>query len=119
MSKSAVRRMSRKIGFACGVGLLVAAGLMKAPVQARQAPYDAGLYSGLKWRMLGPFRGGRTDAVSGVPGRPNEFYFGSVNGGVWKSIDAGRVWTPGFDSQPVASIGAIAVAPSAPAPVYV
>ncbi len=66
-------------------------------------------YSGLHWRLLGPFRGGRVDAVSGVPGRPNEFYFGHVNGGVWKSIDAGRVWTPVFDSQPVASIGAIAV----------
>ena len=69
--------------------------------------------------MLGPFRGGRVDAVTGVPGRPNEFYFGAVNGGVWKSIDAGRVWTPVFDSQPVASIGAIAVAPSAPDVVYV
>ncbi len=79
----------------------------------------ANLTSGLRWRMLGPFRGGRVDAASGVPGRPNEFYFGAVNGGVWKSIDAGRVWTPVFDSQPVASIGAIAVAPSAPDVVYV
>jgi photosystem II stability/assembly factor-like uncharacterized protein len=79
----------------------------------------ASLTSGLRWRMLGPFRGGRVDAVCGVPGRPNEFYFGAVNGGVWKSIDAGRVWTPVFDSQPVASIGAIAVAPSAPDVVYV
>ena len=79
----------------------------------------ASFATGLRWRMLGPFRGGRVDAVSGVPGRPNEFYFGSVNGGVWKSIDAGRVWTPVFDSQPVASIGALAVAPSAPDVVYV
>ena len=79
----------------------------------------APLYSGLRWRMLGPFRGGRTDAATGVPGRPNEFYFGSVNGGVWKSIDGGRVWRPISDSLPVASIGAIAVAPSAPDVVYV
>ena len=79
----------------------------------------ANLTSGLRWRMLGPFRGGRTDAVTGVPGRPNEFYFGAVNGGVWKSIDAGRVWTPVFDSQSVGSIGAIAAAPSAPDTVYV
>src|SRR6478672_3653442 len=77
------------------------------------------LFSGLQWRMLGPFRGGRVDAVSGVVGRPNEFYFGAVNGGVWKSIDAGRVWEPVFDAMPIASIGAIAVAPSAPDVVYV
>ncbi len=79
----------------------------------------AALAPGLKWRMLGPFRGGRTDAVCGVHGRPNEFYFGAVNGGVWKTVDAGRVWEPVFDSQPVASIGALAVAPSAPDTVYV
>jgi photosystem II stability/assembly factor-like uncharacterized protein len=79
----------------------------------------APLFSGLRWRMLGPFRGGRVDAVCGVVGRPNEFYFGHVNGGVWKSIDAGRVWTPIFDAQPVASIGALAVAPSAPDTIYV
>ncbi|HEX5435959.1 MAG TPA: glycosyl hydrolase [Gemmatimonadaceae bacterium] len=77
------------------------------------------LYSGLTWRLLGPFRGGRVDAVTGVPGRPNEFYFCAVNGGVWKSIDAGRVWEPVFDSQPVASVGAIAVSPSHPDVVYV
>jgi photosystem II stability/assembly factor-like uncharacterized protein len=89
-------------------------GLSRAPFVA---PDD--VLAGLKWRMLGPFRGGRVAAVSGVPGRPNEFYFGSVNGGVWKTIDGGRVWNPIFDSQPVASIGAISVAPSAPNVVYV
>ena len=88
-------------------------------VSARQAQFDPALYSGLKWRLLGPFRGGRVDAVSGVVGRPNEFYFGAVNGGVWKSIDAGRVWRPVFDGQPVASIGALAVAPSNASVVYV
>ncbi|HVA56261.1 MAG TPA: hypothetical protein VNF92_00050 [Gemmatimonadaceae bacterium] len=87
-----------------------------APVSA---PVNPALFSGLRWRMLGPFRGGRTDAVTGVPGRPNEFYFGAVNGGLWKSIDAGRVWEPVFDDQPMASIGAVAVAPSAPDTVYV
>src|ERR1700712_1029013 len=67
------------------------------PVLRAQGPYDATLYSGLRWRMLGPFRGGRVDAVSGVPGRPNEFYFGAVNGGVWKSVDGGPAWSPVVD----------------------
>jgi photosystem II stability/assembly factor-like uncharacterized protein len=108
--------MSRAIRLGVGVGLALAS--MPA-VSAKQAPYDAGLYSGLRWRLLGPFRGGRVDAVGGVPGRPNEFYFGAVNGGVWKTIDAGRVWVPVFDGQPVASIGALAVAPSSPDTIYV
>ena len=87
---------------------------------AGAAPIDLNaIASGLKWRMIGPFRGGRVAAATGVPGRPNEWYFGAVNGGVWKSVDAGRVWQPVFDGQPVASIGAIAVAPSAPDTVYV
>jgi photosystem II stability/assembly factor-like uncharacterized protein len=87
---------------------------------AADPPIDASAFaSSLKWRMLGPFRGGRVAAATGVPGRLNEFYFGAVNGGVWKTIDGGRVWLPIFDSQPVASIGAIAVAPSQPDTVYV
>ena len=106
---------SRYVWFLGLVGLALAA----PALVAQQPKYDPLLYSGLHWRMLGPFRGGRVDAVSGVPGRPNEFYFGAVNGGVWKTIDAGRVWTPIFDSQPVASIGALAVAPSAPDTIYV
>jgi photosystem II stability/assembly factor-like uncharacterized protein len=91
----------------------------KKPLTPGSADDISALFSGLRWRMLGPFRGGRVDAVCGVVGRPNEFYFGSVNGGVWKSIDAGRVWEPVFDSQPIASIGALAVAPSAPDTIYV
>ncbi len=83
------------------------------------APPPPASYAGLRWRHLGPFRGGRVAAVSGVPGRPNEFYYGAVNGGVWKSVDAGRVWQPVFDDQPVASIGALAVAPSRPDTIYV
>ena len=87
---------------------------------APRAPDWAGaMTGGLQWRHLGPFRGGRVAAATGVPGKPNEFYYGAVNGGVWKTVDAGRVWFPVFDSQPIASIGAIAVAPSKPSVVYV
>jgi len=88
-------------------------------VAAQQGRIDASLYSGLRWRMIGPFRGGRVNGVSGVPGQPNVFYMGSVGGGVWKTTNAGRTWLPIFDSQPIASIGAVAVAPSRPDVVYV
>ncbi len=116
---SRLRHFSVRLVAAGAVAVGAALAWSTLRVDARQAPVDPALYSGLHWRMLGPFRGGRTDAVSGVPGRPNEFYFGSVNGGVWKSIDAGRVWDPVFDGQSVASIGALAVAPSSPDTVYV
>ncbi|MEO8658341.1 MAG: hypothetical protein ABI693_07710 [Bryobacteraceae bacterium] len=66
----------------------------------------------LEWRNIGPFRGGRSVAATGVAGQPNVFYFGSVGGGIWKSTNAGLNWEPIFDSQPVASIGALEVAPS-------
>jgi photosystem II stability/assembly factor-like uncharacterized protein len=78
----------------------------------------AELYSGLQWRLVGPFRGGRVVAVAGVPGSATTFYFGSVGGGVWRTTDAGVVWKPIFDGQPIASIGALAVAPSDPKVVY-
>jgi photosystem II stability/assembly factor-like uncharacterized protein len=73
----------------------------------------------MRWRPIGPFRGGRTKAITGVPGRPGLFYMAPVNGGVWKTDDYGRVWTPLFDDQPTGSIGAIAVAPSDPNVIYV
>jgi photosystem II stability/assembly factor-like uncharacterized protein len=77
---------------------------------AQRVPTE--MMNGLKWRLIGPFRGGRVVAVAGIPGDSTTFYFGSVNGGIWKTTDAGVVWAPIFDGQPVASIGALAVAPS-------
>jgi photosystem II stability/assembly factor-like uncharacterized protein len=81
--------------------------------------YPPNTYQELHWRMIGPFRGGRTRAAVGVSSEPNVFYIGQVNGGVWKSDDYGRTWNPIFDQQPTQSIGAIAVAPSDPNVIYV
>ena len=85
--------------------------------QAQQIPEST--YQEMRWRMIGPTRGGRTRAACGVPSQPNVFYMGAVNGGVWKSDDFGRTWNAIFDAQPTQSIGAIAVAPSDPNIVYV
>ena len=73
----------------------------------------------MKWRMIGPFRGGRTVGAVGVPQQPNVFYIGVNNGGVWKTTDYGRTWNPIFDKQPTGSIGDIVVAPSNPNVIYV
>ena len=80
---------------------------------------DPGLYNGLRWRLVGPHRGGRTVAVTGIEGQPNVYYFGGVGGGVWKTTNGGITWEPIFDSQPISSIGALAVAPSNPDVIYV
>jgi photosystem II stability/assembly factor-like uncharacterized protein len=82
-------------------------------------PLPESLFSEMRWRMIGPFRGGRTVAASGISGNTNVFYVAANNGGVWKTTDAGRVWAPIFDDQPTGSIGALAVAPSRPDTLYV
>lgn len=91
--------------FACG------------PLLAQQ--YDPQLFSGMKWRSIGPGTGGRIEAVAGVPDQPDTYYIGAVDGGVWKTTNAGLNWTPLFNHEAVASIGAIAIAPSDDNVIYV
>lgn len=100
-------------------GRLVVIAALLASSAATFAQVDPGSFDHLEWRLVGPFRGGRVLAAAGVPGQPQHFYFGSVNGGVWESNDAGRTWKPIFDDQPIGSIGALAIAPSDPNVIYV
>jgi len=95
--------------------MLLASLLVGLPAAAQSVSPQ--LFNDMKWRLIGPFRAGRSVAVSGVPGEL-VFYFGAVDGGVWKTTDAGTVWTPVFDKQPVASIGALAVSASDPRVIY-
>src|SRR5262249_15217212 len=104
-------RLMRSARSAMVIGFAIVLGLG----QARAGEFD----SILRWRNIGPYRGGRTHAICGVPSQPNVFYMAPVNGGVFKSIDYGRTWQPIFDDQPTASIGAIAVSISNPNVVYV
>ena len=97
------------------MSLVLAAALV--PVAAYSQSSD--LYSGMRWREIGPTRAGRARAVSGVASEPNVAYIGFDNGGVWRSTDYGSTWTPLFDNEPTGSIGAIAVAPSNPNIIYV
>src|SRR6185312_16224404 len=115
---------------ALGVSLIAAAVLGMPHVNAAQpstpvrvgpaTPYDS-IFAGMKYRLVGPFRGGRADGVSGVAQQPNVYYFGSVSGGLWKTTDAGITWKPLWDHFPEASpsVGAVEVAPSDPNIVYV
>jgi photosystem II stability/assembly factor-like uncharacterized protein len=110
-------RRSYAIRLAALACTLISACLAPRPMDGQKI--DPSFFSGMRWRMIGPFRGGRALTAVGVPGQPSVFYFGAVGGGVWKTTNAGRTWTPIFDAEPIASIGAIAVAPSDPNVIYV
>src|SRR6266436_3733611 len=108
-----LRRRERIVRIAAGTLLgLCTIGLLSAQ------EISPSLYSEMQWRMIGPFRAGKVNAVAGVPGNPGVYYFAADGGGVWKTTDGGVVWKPIFDKEPVASIGAIALAPSNPDIIY-
>jgi photosystem II stability/assembly factor-like uncharacterized protein len=106
-----MRNMPKPLSFVLVCALFLPAAIAQ--------PVPNALFNQLEWRMIGPFRGGRVASVAGVPGDSRTFYFGSVGGGVWKTTNAGTVWSPIFDQQEIASIGAIAVASSNTNVVYV
>lgn len=87
------------------------------PTRAETLPEEA--FSALRWRLVGPLRGGWATCAEGIPDAPDTFYFGTADGGVWKTTNAGHIWAPLFDDQPAAAIGALAIAPSDPATIYV
>jgi photosystem II stability/assembly factor-like uncharacterized protein len=97
--------------------LLVASVLWPHTASAQTLNDDS--LKGMKWRLVGPFRGGRVLAVTGIASEPNTYYFGAVAGGVWKTTDGGVSWLPIFDHEKISSIGAIAAAPSDPNVLYV
>lgn len=109
------------VKYFCGVILCLGlwGGIGAAAGDNAAQKIDPRLLQEMRWRSIGPFRGGRVLAVTGVRGQPEVYYFGAVGGGVWHTNDAGRTWTPIFDAQAIASIGAIAVAPSNPQTIYV
>jgi photosystem II stability/assembly factor-like uncharacterized protein len=101
------------------LGVLLTLLFLFAGFSARAQQIDPKTYGGMKWRLIGPFRGGRVLAVTGVPSQPNTYYFGAVAGGVWKTTDGGVTWDPLFDKQTTSSIGSIAVSESDSNVVYV
>ena len=101
------------------MSLLVAICLLVFATPLSAQSIDPKIYEAMKWRLIGPFRGGRVLAVTGIPSQPNSYYFGAVSGGVWKTTDGGMTWDPVFDKQSVSSVGAIAAADSDPNVLYV
>ncbi len=93
--------------------------ILAIAVSASSQEIPSNILQAMQWRLIGPHRGGRVTAVSGVSSQPTIYYIGTPGGGVWKTEDAGRVWKPIFDQEHVASIGALAVAASNPNIIYV
>src|SRR6266849_4949849 len=116
--REAPMRNRRPVRIVLCLAIVLFTGMMAAGIARAQQIPDS-LYSEMKWRMIGPFRAGKVNAVAGVPENPGVYYFGADGGGVWKTTDVGTVWKPIFDKEPVASIVAMALAPSNPNIIYV
>jgi hypothetical protein len=99
--------------------IVASAAITVLPLAAHSQTIDPSMYSSLRYRLIGPFRGGRTVGAAGIPDQPNTFYVGVNNGGVWKTTDAGRTWNPIFDSESTGSVGTLALAPSDPNVIFV
>lgn len=105
---------------AATLALALPAGHLDTPLAAQSPAVDPALVNAYQWRSIGPDRGGRSIAVSGVKGRPLEAYFGAVGGGLWKTTDAGNNWVPVTDGQvSSSSVGAVAVSESNPDIVFI
>jgi photosystem II stability/assembly factor-like uncharacterized protein len=109
----------RQLLLAIATGLILLMAVFGLMAEAHGQTVDPSLFSDMKWRAIGPLRGGRMHALDAVPGHPTIFYAGADDGGIWKSTSYGRHWTPIFDKQSTGSIGSIAVAPSDPNVIYV
>ncbi len=101
------------------LGTLLLFSILSLAQTNKSLTFDPALYDGLRWRELGPFRGGRSSTATGVRGNPNLYYFGTVGGGVWRTQDAGQTWDNISDKYFGGSIGAVAVAESDPNVIYV
>ena len=109
----------RSILLSCAGVAVIVGTTVPTPAQQPSSTSARALFSELRWRNIGPHRASRTVAVAGHRSHPYTFYMAQVNGGVWKTTDAGRTWMPIFDDQPTGSIGTIVIAPSNPNTVYV
>ena len=113
----AVSRSVRTVVTSLVIAIVIV--IATGPGHAAPAAMPGRLFAGLTWRQIGPFRGGRVAAVTGVPAEPETYYLGAALGGVWKTTDGGHEWKPMFDAQHIGSIGAVAVSASDPNVVYV
>src|SRR5258707_14835681 len=109
--------IASRYGIPALIGLFLSVSISPASIRSAtsSAPTPTGgidekLFSGMRWRQVGPFRGGRALAIEGVVGEPDTYYFGAVAGGVWKRTDGGGNWAPAFDKTPISSIGRLGVA---------